>query len=120
MAVGGAFWSQFVNGIKAIMSFNSLGALFTWLAIFTSFPSNIFTAYLSREEDATIATLVLAVAPGVSGVIMGFKQIMQQYYQPAGWTTWLSMAIVLASVILYKVFGIIAKKRDGYVEINNS
>lgn len=118
LAVGSEFWNQFIEGMKAIMSFNSRGSAWTWAAIIISFASNIFTALLSREEDATFATVVLALAPGIAGVLMGIKPIMSIYYQSTGWTTWVSMAIVMISVIMYKVFGFYMKKRQGYTTIN--
>jgi hypothetical protein len=123
MVQGNEFSSYFIDGIVAICSFKSKGSLWVWLGILFSLPSTICTAQLSRDEDATFTTMVLSVAPGFSGIFMGIKPFMGGYFQPVGFTIWISMAVVFFSTLYYKIVTYFLNKRKKVAEntplINN-
>jgi len=102
-------WSNFTNGLACIFSFGAYnptecsGVEWVWVAMLSSFFSTWSSAMITREEDVTIATLIMTVAPFLSSVIMGVKQIFGPYYTPINWTGWVSLAIVALSVVLYKI-----------------
>jgi hypothetical protein len=102
MAGGDTMWRDFTTGLVKILTFDGRGAWFTWIVCLLTLPSNMFTAILCKQEDATFATAILSVSPALSGLIMSLRPIFGRYYQPIDWTTWLSFVVVLGSVFLYK------------------
>jgi len=115
MSDGKNMWPEFLLGIEKILSFSDMGSCWTWISMVISIISNLLTAYISRDEDATYATIVLALAPAIAGVIMGIKPLMGPYYTPLGWSVWVSMAIVMCSVLLYKFIGVYSNIRNASV-----
>lgn len=87
--------------------------MWTWFVMIATLPSNLFSAYLIKGEDATFTSLILALAPALAGIFMGIRPFMGKYFQPTSWTVWVSMAVVMSSVIFYKAVGLWRLRRSG-------
>ena len=105
----------FIVGITKIVTFEGLGAFWSWGVWIFTVPSNVLTSRLSRIEDATFSTVMLSIAPGISAIFMSVKSIFQKYYKNIIWTDFASLILVVIGAILYK-----APELYRYFQINNN
>jgi hypothetical protein len=102
----GTFWSNTTTGLHDIITFaNWRGSLWSLLAAAISVPGSYFSVVICRDDPkgATFNSLVLAVAPGVSAIILNWKALIgETYYQPITGADIASIVLVLAFVLAFK------------------
>jgi len=103
MAYTDNFWKYFTEGTVCIVTFCNKGVLWLWLASLFSWIGTWCAASITREDDVTMATLIMTVAPFLTAAVFGLKPIFGGYYIPVHWTDWLSLGVIAIAVILYKV-----------------